>query len=83
MRRAETSKPTLWCCQQRYLSEGFTGLKRMARVDNHGSFKIVQRTQTSKPTLWRGQQRYFDEGVAGASSGVIPGHYRCRLCHEG
>ena len=27
-RRAQTSKPTLWCWQQRYLSEGIAGLKR-------------------------------------------------------
>ena len=28
MRRAQTSKPTLWCWQQRYLGKGVSGLKR-------------------------------------------------------
>ena len=28
MRRVQTSKPTLWCWQQRYLGEGVAGLKQ-------------------------------------------------------
>jgi len=53
MRRAHTSKPTVWPWQQRYLEEGIAGLKREktrpSRVPMETRLKVITRTVQETP----------------------------------
>ena len=56
MRRAQTSKPTLWCWQQRYLGEGVAGLKwvntrplRVPPLPRYTGLKVMGKTVQASP----------------------------------